>query len=156
MIAVEIPGHGVLALEHLVLDFNGTLALDGRLLPGVAGVLKDLAARIALHVLTADTFDSVGRELQGLPLTHSIVSCEKQAYHKKNYIEVLGASVCACIGNGFNDNLMLEAAAVGIVVVQQECAAAAALRCADIVAPDIFAALGLLQNPRRLSATLRR
>jgi soluble P-type ATPase len=45
---------------------------------------------------------------------------------------------------------------VGIAVIQQECAAAAALRCADIIAPDILAALGLLHNPRRLAATLRR
>ena len=36
MIAVDIPGYRELRLEHLVLDYNGTLAEDGKLLPGVA------------------------------------------------------------------------------------------------------------------------
>lgn len=35
MIEIEIPGGETLRLEHLVLDFSGTLARDGRLLPGV-------------------------------------------------------------------------------------------------------------------------
>lgn len=42
MFAIEIPGYPTLKLEHLVLDFNGTLALDGQLLKGVAGRLERL------------------------------------------------------------------------------------------------------------------
>jgi soluble P-type ATPase len=43
VIAVVIPDYGSLQLQHLVLDYNGTLALDGRLLPKVAGGLaRDL------------------------------------------------------------------------------------------------------------------
>ena len=40
MIAHKIPGFGALRLEHLVLDYNGTLALDGRLLRGVGPRLR--------------------------------------------------------------------------------------------------------------------
>ncbi|MBM4310400.1 MAG: ATPase P [Deltaproteobacteria bacterium] len=155
MINLEIPGCEPLAIEHLVLDYNGTLALDGRLLPGVAQCLQTLSARLAIHVLTADTFGSCASELQALPLTLSVVPSTQQDEHKKNYVEVLGSHACVCIGNGRNDCLMLECAAVGIAVIQQECAAAVALRCADIIAPDILSALGLLQNPLRLAATLR-
>ena len=43
MIAVDIPGYRELRLEHLVLDYNGTLAEDGKLLPGVATTLQALA-----------------------------------------------------------------------------------------------------------------
>ncbi len=138
-----------------MLDYNGTLALDGALLPGVGSALKGLADQLTVHVLTADTFGRSAFELQGLPLTLSIVPAGMQDKHKKNYVEVLGAEHCVCIGNGRNDCLMLECAAVGIAVVQQECASAAAVRCADIVAPDILAALALLQNPLRMAATLR-
>jgi P-type E1-E2 ATPase len=156
MLCIEIPGSTRLALEHLVLDYNGTLALDGTLLPGVGSALRDLSEQLAVHVITADTFGNVAQELQGLPLTLSVVPAEKQDEHKKNYVEVLGANRCACIGNGRNDCLMLSCAAVGIAVMQQECAAAAALRCADIISPDIISALGLLQKPLRMVATLRR
>jgi P-type E1-E2 ATPase len=155
MLCIDIPGNTRLTLEHLVLDYNGTLALDGTLLPGVVPALRELSKQLAVHVLTADTFECAAHELQGLPLTLSIVPAEKQDEHKKNYVEVLGAERCACIGNGRNDCLMLSCAAVGIAVMQQECAAAAAFRCADIIAPDIFSALGLLQNPLRMQATLR-
>jgi hypothetical protein len=43
MIDVAIPGFGRLALEHLVCDYNGTLARDGVLLDGVAARLTALA-----------------------------------------------------------------------------------------------------------------
>ncbi len=155
MLCIDIPGLTRVTLEHLVLDYNGTLALDGRLLPGVGSALGALSEQLAIHVLTADTFGNATLELQGLPLTLSIIPAGKQDEHKKNYVEVLGAAQCICIGNGRNDCLMLESAAVGIAVVQQECAATAALRCADILAPDIISALALLQNPLRMAATLR-
>jgi soluble P-type ATPase len=156
MLSFTIPGRQNIDLDHLVLDYNGTLALDGKLLPGVGRALQELSGQLAVHVLTADTFGHASAQLRGLPLTLSVVPPEKQDEHKKNYIEVLGAARCVCIGNGQNDSRMLECAALGIVVVQQECAAAAALRCADVVAPDILSALALLQNPLRLTATLRR
>lgn len=59
MLAVDIPGFGALRLRHLVLDSNGTLALDGRPFPGVKKRLAALAARLSIHVLTADTFGKV-------------------------------------------------------------------------------------------------
>ena len=35
MLTISIPGFRVLELEHLVCDYNGTLACDGHLLDGV-------------------------------------------------------------------------------------------------------------------------
>ena len=56
MIDVDIPGYGKLELNHLVLDYNGTLAVDGMLLPGVKAALNALAGSMTVHVVTADTF----------------------------------------------------------------------------------------------------
>ena len=42
MISISIPGSGSLNLDHLVLDYNGTLAVDGVLLPGVKETLQSL------------------------------------------------------------------------------------------------------------------
>ncbi len=60
------------------------------------------------------------------------------------------------MGNGRNDGELVVAAALGIVVVQGEGAAKDTLLAADVVAPDIGAALGLLLHPGRLAATLCR
>ena len=57
--------------------------------------------------------------------------------------------------NGTNDALMLRRSALGIVIMGPECASAAALRAADVVAGDINAGLDMLLNPKRLIATLR-
>ena len=54
MIELTIPGRGEIHLQHLVTDVNGTLALDGTLLEGVARRLSGLRDRLTLHLLTAD------------------------------------------------------------------------------------------------------
>jgi soluble P-type ATPase len=50
---------------------------------------------------------------------------------------------------------MLQAAVLGIVVLQEEGAAITAWQAADIVVPNILAALDLLLEPERLIATIR-
>ena len=42
MITAEIPGWGSLEIKNLVLDFNGTIATDGRLIEGVASLLDEI------------------------------------------------------------------------------------------------------------------
>jgi soluble P-type ATPase len=155
MIQIDIPGFTKLQLNHLVLDYNGTLACDGRLIPGVREYLKSLAEKIAIHVLTADTFGGVGGELEGMNCRVFIIGAGDQDRSKLQYVEDLGPEGVVCIGNGRNDRLMLKEAALGIAVVQTEGAAAETLLAADVVCYDIISALELLLNPLRLAATLR-
>ena len=155
MIEVTIPGHAPLRLNHLVLDYNGTLACDGAPLEGVRERLIALAPRLGVHVVTADTFGSAQVALAGIPCLVRVLPPGGQDVAKLDYIAQLGRKTAACIGNGRNDRLMLQAAALGIAVIGPECAAAEALAAADIVAPNIIAALDLLLNPLRLVATLR-
>ncbi|MGN2393350.1 HAD family hydrolase, partial [Pelomicrobium sp. G1] len=70
-------------------------------------------------------------------------------------VERLGATGCACIGNGRNDHLMLKAAALAIAIVQQEGVWAGTLMSAQVIVGDIRDALDLLLYPQRLVATLR-
>ena len=58
MICIEIPGINILELKHLVLDDNGTLALDGNLMDGVRERIEALAKHLQVHVVTADESDS--------------------------------------------------------------------------------------------------
>ena len=155
MISVDIPGFGDLELAHLVLDYNGTLALDGRLLPGVADALLELAPSLRIHVVTADTFGLAKAELAGLPVELLIVSVEGQVEAKLRYVSGLGANTVVAIGNGRNDREMLRAASLGIALVQREGGAADALASADLISTSILDALDLLRNPKRVVATLR-
>lgn len=155
MLEIAIPGAGTLRLDHLVADFNGTLACDGALLPDVDEALRCLAQQLALHVVTADTFGTAREALAGIPCQLTILPPGHQDSAKLRYVENLGAARCACIGNGRNDRLMLAAAGLGIAVVQGEGAAVETVLAARVVVPDIQVALGLLLHPERLVATLR-
>jgi soluble P-type ATPase len=59
------------------------------------------------------------------------------------------------VGNGRNDVLLLEKAALGICVVQLEGAAVISMQAADMVCVDINDALDLLLRSHRMTATLR-
>ena len=155
MLSIEIPGFRALHLDHLVLDFNGTLAQDGRLLEGIASRIEAMAGELTLHVVTGDTHGSARTQLKGLPLNLTLLDPEHQAEAKRDYVQRLGADLCACIGNGRNDRLMLQEAALGIAVAGAEGTAVETFAVAHLFVPRIYDALDLLRMPRRLVATLR-
>jgi len=155
MLRIDIPGFKTLELACLVLDYNGTLACDGELIPGVRERIDQLAAKLEIHVLTADTFGKAASSLRAWPGQLSVLPAEDQAAAKLAYLSELGAQRSAAIGNGRNDRLMVQQAALGIAVLQAEGAATETLQAADVICPDILAALDLLLRPLRLVATLR-
>jgi soluble P-type ATPase len=152
---ISIPDYGELDLMYLVMDYNGTLAIDGMLIKGVRETLTELSESISLHVLTADTFGKAKSGLDGIDCTLSILADEDQQHGKLNYVQTLGAENTVSIGNGRNDQLMLKSSALGIAVILEEGASAETLQAADIVCTSIVSALNLLLNPLRLVATLR-
>jgi P-type E1-E2 ATPase len=156
MIEIDIPGYTAFRFEHLVLDVNGTLAKDGRLIRGVPAALKKLRSKIVIHMITADTHGKQEAIDRVLGLRAVRIPPGNQSRAKLEYIERLGADKVFAIGNGANDSEMLARAAVGVAIIGPEGAAAVSLLKARVVAPDIGAALELLIYPRRLIATLRR
>ena len=59
MIVIEIPGRKPLRINHVVLDYNGTAAVDGMLLKGVKERIARLKELAHVYVLTADTYLSL-------------------------------------------------------------------------------------------------
>lgn len=155
MLTLDVPEFGSLRLAHLVLDYNGTLAVDGELIGGVAERLRRLAGDLEVHVVTADTFGKAQGRLASVPCRLTVLEAMSQAEAKRAYVKRLGCKHTAAIGNGRNDRLMLDAAALAIVTIQHEGAAREAVLAADIMTRGIDDALELLSNPLRLTATLR-
>lgn len=155
MIPLDIPGFGRRELTHLVLDYNGTLALDGRIQPGVLSRLSQLRQSLEIHILTADTFGTVRSTFGPSGYTVHILPSGDEREAKAAYVRSLGAMSCACMGNGNNDSAMLAAAGLSMAVLQPEGIALPALTAAHVAVPGIEAALDLLLHPSRLKATLR-
>jgi P-type E1-E2 ATPase len=155
MIELNIPGRDPIKLKHLVCDVNGTLALDGRLLPGVTGRLGALSDRLQIHLVTADTHGRQAAIDSRLGMEAVIIPTEDQVEAKTAYIQGLGPEAVIAIGQGANDAGMLAQAAIGVAILSTEGLAVDALNAADLVVPDIMTALELLEKPLRLVASLR-
>jgi P-type E1-E2 ATPase len=155
MLEIAIPSRGVLRLEYLVLDVNGTIALDGQLLPGIGKRLDRLGELLTIWLVSADTQGTLASLATNLKVQSRQLQAGDEAAQKATVVEDLGAERVVAIGNGANDAAMLRRAALGIAVLGDEGLAAACLEAADVIAPDIGAALDLLLRPRRLIATLR-
>jgi len=155
MLEMNIPGYTTLVLSHLVLDYNGTVACDGRLMAGVRERLEELSRSVSIHILTADTFGSVQKEMTGIPYEVVVIGKENQTQAKADYVRRLGLQKTVSVGNGRNDALMLKESVLGIAMIQEEGGAVETLLCADIVTRSILDALDLLLRPLRLTATLR-
>ena len=155
MLQIEIPGWKTLRLEHLVLDLNGTLALDGQLL-AVGESLARLSQQLHVQLVSADTHGTLAEAatslgVQAVRLDPRIDGSKQKARH----VAELGANSVVAIGNGANDRGMLELAALAVVVVGAEGCAVSALTVADVVVASAENALNLLLEPTRLVATLR-
>jgi soluble P-type ATPase len=138
------------------MDYNGTMACDGRLIEGVREMLDALRDRLEIHVLTADTFGKARAELAGVPASLSVLPEADQDQGKLDYVRALGLASVVAIGNGRNDKLMLAAAELGIALIQEEGACVETVTAADMVCPSILSALTLLTQTGRLVAGLRR
>jgi P-type E1-E2 ATPase len=135
---------------------NGTLTVDGEIDPEVVYLIDLLknTYNFEIHILTAATRgypDEIATKLGAEVLL--VKGNEVEA--KKKIVEDLGAEFVCAIGNGANDVGMLEAAALGICVLQAEGAHPQALLHSDVLVTDIKDALRLLLHPQRLKATLR-
>ncbi len=156
MIEMTISGRGDYSIEHLVLDVNGTLAVDGLLIEGVAKRIGALRDRLTIHLLTADTHGR--QDVIDLLLNLKAVRIQpgNEARQKADYVRQLGADHVVAIGQGANDALMLQEAVLGICVHSVEGLAVEALLAADLLVPDILSALDLFDKPLRLIASLRK
>jgi len=149
---IEIPQRGIIELQHAVFDVNGTLAVDGVLLPGVVDMLQRLASLLSITLLTAGTHGNLDVLKSTLNYPFHVIHTGAD---KERFVQKLGAANVIAFGNGANDAGMLRAAAIGVAVITAEGLATSALQAADVLAQGPLHAIELVLQPKRLVATLR-
>ena len=153
---IEIKGFKNMNIDNLLLDYNGTIAKDGKLILGSKKILAELAKELNIYVITADTNQSVVEELIGLPLKTIIIDGINEAEDKLEALKKLGENKTAAVGNGNNDILILKESILGIGLINDEGISSAAVLNSDIVVKSLEDALSLFLKPKRLRATLRK
>ena len=156
MIELNIPGQRGIQIEHLVCDVNGTIAVDGQLIDGLVRRLTALRDRLNLHLITADAHGRQSIIDRQLNIRAIRLQSGTEKAQKAEYVRSLGAGHVVAIGQGANDSEMLRAAGLGICVISPEGTAIETLLAADLVVPDIFAALELIEKPLRIVTSLRK
>ena len=151
-INLEMQGGIIRTFTDLVLDYTGTLSLDGVLLPGVAERLARISAGLRITIMTADTFGKAADQTKGLPVDFRII---RTGIEKADAVLVMGGENVIAVGNGRNDVPMMSRAGLRIAVIGPEGVSAELVRVADVVVRDICDALELIIHPLRLKATLR-
>ena len=155
MLKITIPGKASYELHYLLLDMNGTIALDGEVIEGVRERIQRASELLKVFVLTADTFGTASRLSEQLTVETRLIKRGREDSQKLGLLKRLGKERTICIGNGSNDAAMLKEAAIGICVLGKEGASVRALMSSDLAVTDINSALDLILHTDRLIATLR-
>lgn len=156
MIAISIPGFGDIQLQYALIDYNGTLAVDGKLINGLAESLNALSQMLEVHIITGDGLGTAKAELAKINCKLTITPAEHQGLTKQTYLHhQLNPQETVAIGNGQNDSFILKESVLGIAILGEEGICTNAISAANLVVPTIFHAFELLHKPHRLRATLR-
>ena len=154
MIILQRPGRDPLEIEFVLLNFEGTLVTDRRIHPKAKDKLNLLSKRTNIYILARGNQEVVSEVLKKVKAE---VICFKEAegsQKKLDLVRRLGGTRTVAIGNGFDDALMMEEAALGICVIGKEGASAETMGKADVVVTGILDALDFLLKPFRQKATL--
>ena len=152
---IEIPGYITYDLKYLLLDYNGTIALDGHMDEKVKNLIREISKELEVFILTADTHGTAALKCEGLPVTLKTFPTATAMDSKLEILNSLGADYCCTMGNGRNDLLMCRESALSISVIGEEGCYSKLITQTNITVKYIEDAFELLLKPKRLIATLR-
>ena len=155
MIKIEIPGINEINIENLVLDYNGTIACNGKVIPGVMEMLQQIKSKATVYILTADTYGTVKKEFENTGIEVRILNSDNGTLEKCEFVKNLGSEKTISVGNGNNDAAMLKESVISISIIGSEGCSYKALANSDIVVTNIIDALSLVEDPIKIKATLR-
>jgi len=149
----DIPQIGVIEINTIVLDFNGTLSVRGKIVDGAKerlATLKKLGINIILF-----TGDQRGNALDlcnelDIELKKTVNQKEKEQF----FLE-LDTEHSAAIGNARIDNGKFRHAKLSIATLQAEGIHTGIIEHVDIIVPNINDALDLFIDSNSLKATMR-
>lgn len=144
----------MVSIEHVLLDYNGTIAKDGVMPDSVRSLIARLSEVARVSVLTADTHGNVRQQCQGLDVRVETFPRAGAGDCKLAYARSLQGGA-ACLGNGFNDIQMFDQCRLSIAVMDAEGVCAKLVSHADILVRSMEEGLELLLAPDRIRATLR-
>ena len=154
MISIQKTGEEPLEIESILIDFEGTLASDGRVHPKAKDKINLLSKRTKIYILAKGEEERVGETLRNVKAESIHFTEGEVSQQKSDFLRKLGASKAVAIGNGMDDASMMGEAGLAICVISKEGTSTEAMTNADVVVMNIIDALDFLLKPLRQKATL--
>ncbi|MBM4307009.1 MAG: ATPase P [Deltaproteobacteria bacterium] len=154
MITLQRPGQTPLEIEYLLIDYEGTLAIDGRVHPKAKDKINLLTKRISVYILAKSEQVKVEERLRNVKAEVFFLTEGEASGEKLNLLRRLGPEKTVAIGNGMDDAPILEEAGFSICVIGRVGASGETIKRADMVVTDILDALDFLLKPLRQKAAL--
>lgn len=149
----NIPGVGILELNTIVFDLNGTLAVRGAIIEGVKERIKTLQAMgFSLYLFSGDQRGNAKDTCKELNITYKKATSSAE---KENLLMELDADKTVAIGNARIDIGMFKKSRLSIATIQGEGIHTSILNHTDIIVTSINDALDLFIDEDSLKATLR-
>ena len=95
MIKVEIPGRVEYEIENAVFDYNGTVAVNGDMSENTQENLKKLSEFVNIYILTADTYGTVKKKCEDLPVSVEVFPTHDAADYKEKIVNLFQGRVYA-------------------------------------------------------------
>ncbi len=154
MISIQRPGQRPLETEYLLIDYEGTLAVDARVHPKAKDKINLLSKRLNIYILAKGEKEKIEERLKNVKAEALFLKEEDASREKLDLLRKLGPERTIAIGNGRDDAPMLEEAGFSICVIGKEGASGETLKRADLVVTDILSGLDFLLKPLRQKNTL--
>lgn len=154
MILIERSGQEVLEIDHLLIDFEGTLAMDRRVHPKAKDKINLLSKRLKIYIFAKEERERVEDVLRRVRAEIIFLNPGESSKQKLELLKSLGGLRTAVIGNGMDDLSMMKEAALGMVILGKEGASGALIQVAHLVFTNVIDALDFLLKPLRQRATL--
>lgn len=153
---------GEILIKNVVFDFNGTIAVGGKIQKEQRNALKrlvDSKYNFKVFVLTSDTFGIAKKELEEFieekKIELTIFPKKDAGIEKMKIVQNLGTSNTIAIGNGNNDIKMCKAAKLSISVIEGEGCCSKLIMNTDITVKSTSAAVDIILSPNKIRALLR-
>lgn len=150
----DIPGVGVLEIDTLVVDSNGTITIKGEIVPGVMERIHRLQALgVNVVMISSDQRGNARALAQSSGISYYEAN---NAREKEDILISLGSKNVAAIGNARIDIGLFVQSLISIATLQAEGIHKDIIDRVDVVMPSINDALDFFLDPDTLIATMKR
>ncbi|MGZ2370540.1 HAD family hydrolase [Ancylomarina sp. YFZ004] len=150
----DVPGVGIIEIDTLVVDSNGTISVKGEIVPGVVERIHKIQAMgVNVVMISSDQRGNARALAQSSGITYYEAANGRE---KEDVLISLGSNNVAAIGNARTDIGLFVKSVISIATLQGEGIHKDIIDHVDVIMPSINDALDFFLDSNTFIATMKR